>query len=970
MKRIFTLSLAIIFALEISAQQQTTIFEMRYLKSDAKANGVTDFHGETEVFDTEQRITLLNKYADYASKFWGDPELNTPLFTDEDVKQRVAQIKPQPTTSVRRSISLNDWRAYGYKAGKEHKQAERWQEWCSKGAKINNGKLILDGAETAMPIEPIDWRFRAKFWLEETPSAFDITFSGTGAESIKISLDNKKARILIGDKSYVASTEDLSYFEIYGDLVNHRIFLSSADKTILEAPINKSLGNQITSYTMSADKGKVSIDKLSFYAFVRNPENPRMPYISKLYYEEDFNDVPSMTNWAESTYDDSQWNSVTLPAVHGGQSVADESFYLRTKVNVGNFKYAELQLDALDPGGEVWINGIPAAILKGKEPKCIEVGEYLIPNAENTIAVRVKPYYSKYPMLHAPSDRYIGWFLGRSKLILTDNQAHITEGFVHTTSLSSDKATQAHKIEIRNEDVFAKYGVLEINYYPWFPKEGECVASASRKVLLRPNVKNSYEIEVQLDSPDIWSHKNPRLYRVEVVLKDDKGTPIDDYVTTTGVRTIRQEKGVLYINNKAEMLNGVQIFGHRLPIENMAKYIRCATDEMVMRDLMMLEPIGGNMLRIHVHAEQNISEGINDPRYAEYADQLGFYILWQSAGWIREGNAWNVDIEHFPTYIKRVYNHPSIVMWEASNHPNRFKRWPFSETEDYFNSIISTIIQTDTSRLISPTSFWEHSHYANYDGSKDYQGNSLTRNPLLLHRKMTRGSQDAYTGYGAKWSKLRNFPSAWAKSCLDAKDLCYFNFEHEESAAQPNWELARKEPWYELQSYEWDYEKGSIGRNLQCEEWRASQAFQAFSAWESMKIQTLAGVSGYSWCTLESGPNMCTYQKPLVDPYYVPKLAYYANRMAFNRIWAASDNVDVVYGEQDQIYPVIFNLGEKCVANLTIELQSEAGRIVERKQFKDITVTEGRSVTRLTPFQFSTKREGCYFVVYKLQKVE
>ena len=114
------------------------------------------------------------------------------------------------------------------------------------------------------------------------------------------------------------------------------------------------------------------------------------------------------------------------------------------------------------------------------------------------------------------------------------------------------------------------------------------------------------------------------------------------------------------------------------------------------------------------------------------------------------------------------------------------------------------------------------------------------------------------------------------------------NFEHEESAAQPNWELAQKEPWYKVQSYEWEYEENSIGRKLDAEEWKISQAFQAFSAWESMKKQILLGYDGFSWCSLESGANMFTYQKPLLDAFGVPKLAYYANKQAFGRMWAAS----------------------------------------------------------------------------------
>ena len=67
-------------------------------------------------------------------------------------------------------------------------------------------------------------------------------------------------------------------------------------------------------------------------------------------------------------------------------------------------------------------------------------------------------------------------------------------------------------------------------------------------------------------------------------------------------------------------------------------------------------------------------------------------------------------------------------------------------------------------------------------------------------------------------------PNKWAASCLAANDKAYFNFEHEESAAQPNWTLAEKEPWFEVRSYEREYEKGSIGRLLDASEWRISQA--------------------------------------------------------------------------------------------------------------------------------------------------
>jgi hypothetical protein len=507
---------------------------------------------------------------------------------------------------------------------------------------------------------------------------------------------------------------------------------------------------------------------------------------------------------------------------------------------------------------------------------------------------------------------------------------------------------------------------VEVNYYSWYPTEGEKVASTRQDIEIRPAIDNKIIINLPIRQPKLWQTEQPNLYKVEVILRNEKGEAIDDYMLTTGIRTIEQRNGTLYVNNKAEMLNGAQIMGNRYPIETIAKTNRCVSDETVAQDLLMIKKMNGNMLRIHVHAEKDTIDGINDPRYAEFADQLGVYLLWQTAGWIREGEAWNVDFEGYPKFMKQVYNHPSIVMWEASNHPNRFKKHDISDSNDYMERIFHTISSADTSRLISPTSFWQHTHYGNYDGTKDYKGNPMTPTPVLMEKLMTRGSQDAYTGYGADWSYLRKAPHSWAASCLAANDKCYFNFEHEESAAQPNWELVKKEPWYKLQSYEWGYEEGSIGRKLNAEEWRISQAFQAFSAWESMKKQTLLGYDGFSWCSLESGANMFTYQKPLVDAMGVPKLAFYANKQVFNRIWAASDNVDVVYGPNDSIAPVIFNLGDERTVHLSIELKNEKGKTVERRSIKNIHIDKGRSITKLNRFQFKPKPDGCYFIVYTI----
>ena len=926
--------------LSVAASAQTaTTFEMRYFTPDAAADGVTDFHGETEWFTTQQRVEMLGKYARYASRFWGDPGLDTPLFGDADVLAALSRIKPQPLTSVRRTVPLEEWRSMGYKKGKEADVARRRAAWTADGARIEAGTLVLDGNRAAPPIDTLRWRFRMKASLAGASRDLVVRLAHPDGRSTEV----------VGPS--------VGEFELYGDVPEGVLFLSAGGKTLRELPLQ----GPVSGLSLSGD---ASLEAVSLYRFVR--EDSASQYRSELVFDEDFESVPSPEGWQGCRYDDSAWTPVTLPSAHGGASQAGEDYYLRTRVRVEAFSQAFLHLDALDPAGEVWVNGSPVAVLKGRTPHLLDVAEYLRPGEENLIAVKVKPSLTDQTVFHAPTDHHFGWYLGEASLILTDTPNRIADVYTCTSSLEDTEAVQHHRVTLRRDGYDFFTGRLCIRYSPWFPAEGPAVVEEEFPVELRPRVDNVIEHDVRVPDPACWSPDRPQLYKVDVVLKDADGKPIDDCVLTTGIRLIAQKEGVLYINHRPEVLGGGQIFGYRLPLETVARTVYCPEPAQLMRELLMAKHLG-NLLRIHVHARTLAPEGTNDPRIARWADQMGLYLIWQTPAWTREGEGWNVDIAHYPVYMREVYNHPSIVMWEAGNHPNWFLRHGARETQDYMAAIIPAIAKTDSSRLISPTTAWNATHYGNYEGTVDLEGHPLEPEPWLMHPMMTRGIQDSYSGYDNPWSEIRNMPSPWAKWTLEARDLCYFNFEHEESIGMPNWSLARKEPWYRLDSYEKNYEDGNIGTRLTFDQWRESQAYQAFGAWESMKMQLLMGTSGFSWCSLESGPNMFTYQKPLVDAFCVPKLAFHANRMAFQRLWAASDDVDTVYGPGDSITPVIFNLDGACTVRLEVQLQDEKGKVLERKVFRQVEVPAGRSVTRLSPFRFRSRRSGCHFIVYQVR---
>ena len=121
------------------------------------------------------------------------------------------------------------------------------------------------------------------------------------------------------------------------------------------------------------------------------------------------------------------------------------------------------------------------------------------------------------------------------------------------------------------------HGTIEVNYYPWFPEEGSRVATFREKVQIRPQVENEFNIKVPIKAAELWSCSSPALYKVEVILKDKNGNSVDDYVTTTGIRTVEQKNGNFYVNGEVELLNGAQIIGFRMPIETISKNNRSAS---------------------------------------------------------------------------------------------------------------------------------------------------------------------------------------------------------------------------------------------------------------------------------------------------------------------------------------------------------------------------------------------------------
>ena len=972
----FAFSIIVFFCITVTnAQSISQSYEVRYFSNDTKANGETDFKGQTTTLNTDQRITLLKYYADEVSDFFNDKELNSKVATDDEVAQLLKSMKPQPLPKVRKRIPLNNWRWLGYRTGEYEQSIFELEKFrgsenvlAANGTVSFTGKTnwlgyAYDGSNWNWQYAPQTWRFgmswRAMFKEKNDSAKFLIYHKGTDKALITVGADGKGNLYCKSAGKVITATpfetNKWYNFKIEADLdapdkkQRYNLYIDGeliADYIAVEEEMS-----EVNSFKI-CDASSLVFDDLYGVGYHRN-KMASWPFYAKTFIDNNFNIKPHIQGWQSVYYDDSQWGTTNLPFVIGSERHEGESLYLRKKVKVGDAENAFLNIETLTPSGEVWVNGELAAVYKDQHPIRLDITRYIKEHSENTIGIKVDPLYISrdigFLTGHGTMDRNPGWFAGRVTLDLVAATS-VKNAFVYTAKLGDGDAMLHAKVELHHKGTTSFRGKVLVKMSAWNNSEAATAEKVAEIPVLMGNGVKTFDVDFTVKNPKLWSPESPDMYKFTLNVEDKNETLVDDYVLTTGIRTVSQKDGNFHLNGKPAMLNGAQNMGFRgTEMEELVTWVLCPPDEWVAKELLMIKNMNGNLLRMHVHGWEAKAWNVNDPRFCEIADQLGVMLIWTTPAWIRNSNGgWGVfDFEGFPKYIKQVQNHPSIVMWEASNHPWGLRDGP-DETNLFMEKSYNAIYPYDPSRIISISS---HIHCLNLSNPPE-----IWNSPLV-----TRGNQDSITGYGNEWSSLRN----WDKSELRSKTHAYFNFEQEESIGQHNWNLCKGKPWYYIMSYEWEYDEGSIGRRLTQEEWRESQGWQAFSAYESMKKQRILDYDGFSWCCLHSGSNSGTYMKPLIDHTDHAKLAYHIHKTIFQNVLAGSNNVDIVYGPEDQITPVILNLGDEKLVKLTVVLKDKFnGKQIDKKVYRDVQLPAGRSKTELDAFKPKLIKEGLYFIEY------
>ena len=282
-----------------------------------------------------------------------------------------------------------------------------------------------------------------------------------------------------------------------------------------------------------------------------------------------------------------------------------------------------------------------------------------------------------------PSDLY----MNRHPLyITTRNNRYVTVGVEMTFGGKAKKAKALLRIYDPQEQVVSETTETV----------GRLTASRTQDIQLK---------EVEIANPQLWDTENPNLYRAEVTLMREDGTPTDVYSEEFGIRTVEiGPQFGLKLNGKKVLLKGYANH-HTLGALGAAAYPRA-----IEKRLQLMKEFGMNHIRTSHNPYSRDFIKLCDKYGILLVDEL--YDKWtnqHTGSRVPFMNHWAYDVQE---WVKRDRNSPSVVLWSLGNELQQDPNQPFNDFGVTCYKMMKPVLQRyDSTRLVTVAM---HPRYRNW----------------------------------------------------------------------------------------------------------------------------------------------------------------------------------------------------------------------------------------------------------------
>lgn len=376
---------------------------------------------------------------------------------------------------------------------------------------------------------------------------------------------------------------------------------------------------------------------------------------------------------AQADYDDSAWQSVTVPhdwAITGPFNPDEHGFAAKLPWKGVGWYRKTFALDPADAGRRVYLDfdgvmAFPEVFINGRLAGQWDYGymsfrvdatDFVKFDQPNIVAVKVDTR-------RQGTRWYPGAGIYRKVTLTICDPVHIANWgvFVTTPEIADKQATVAVATTLENHTQNASEVSYRISIKD--PK-GKVAASEKGQVSVAAGQSGEFEKKLTAGKPVRWDITDPKLYTVQVAIEQD-GKTIDSQTVPFGIRTFEftADDG-FHLNGRRVQLYGVNLHHDHGPL-GAAFYPRAME-----RQLEIMREIGVNSIRT--------SHNPPAPELLDLCDRMGFVVWdecfdkWDDKAGRHNGQPPLDEYGHrqIKNFILRDRNHPSIVVWSVGNEIN------------------------------------------------------------------------------------------------------------------------------------------------------------------------------------------------------------------------------------------------------------------------------------------------------------
>ena len=259
------------------------------------------------------------------------------------------------------------------------------------------------------------------------------------------------------------------------------------------------------------------------------------------------------------------------------------------------------------------------------------------------------------------------------------------------------------------------------------------VARISQSIKVAPNTTLDANFTRTLSHVAAWSHEEPRLYTTLVTLKDNKGNILECSACNTGFRRVEIKDGVLLLNGKPLMINGVNIHEHNPATGHVIN------KEQMLKDIQLMKQHNINAVRTSHYPQPTEWYDLCDIHGILLVDEANIECHGCGTGYHdsypefhpSHREEWKgTHHDRVRSMVERDKNHPSVIIWSMGNE---------SSDGEVYGEMYEWIHQRDNTRPVQLEQGYGGAHtdiicpmYTPFSELKRYAERERLSKPFIL----------------------------------------------------------------------------------------------------------------------------------------------------------------------------------------------------------------------------------------------